>query len=283
MTPAIDAHQHVWRLARGDYGWLTPQLAPIFRDFTLDDLRPELARHGIGATILVQAAPTTAETAFLLETASDDPLVAGVVGWADFDTADADGIVQAAAHPMLVGLRPMVHDIADDDWLLRPGLAPSLDAMARQGLVFDALVRPRHLSRLMMVADRHPDLTFVLDHLGKPDIASGGQEQWFADLARLAERRNVVCKLSGLATEARPDWTVQDLGPYIDHALTCFGADRLLWGSDWPVVAMAGGYQRWRAASEQALAGLAPAEREAVFGGTAARVYLSGRGRNPIA
>ena len=155
----IDAHHHLWEIARGDYGWLTPDLAPIHRDFTMSDLAPILARHGIQATILVQAAPTEAETRYLLALAARHPVVAGVVGWADFAAADApDAIARLAADPRLVGLRPMVQDILDDDWLLRPDLVPAFEAMVRHDLVFDALVLPRHLPRLLAVARRHPDL-----------------------------------------------------------------------------------------------------------------------------
>ncbi|MBV8575623.1 MAG: amidohydrolase family protein, partial [Acetobacteraceae bacterium] len=210
--------------------------------------------------------------------AARNPVVAGVVGWTNFDAADAR-IDALATEPLLVGLRPMVQDMADDDWLLRDQLAPALKAMARHRLVFDALVRPHHLSRVAVLADRHPDLTIVLDHLGKPDIATGGQDAWRRDFARLAGRRNVICKLSGLVTEARADWTIADLKPYVDHALSCFGPQRLLWGSDWPVVELAGGYTRWRQATETLLRDLAEEERAVIFGETAERVYLNGRGR----
>lgn len=278
-TPAsIDAHQHFWRLSRGDYGWLTPALAPIHRDFGPEDLSPLLAAHGIGATILVQAAPTEAETRFLLEIAAETPFVAGVVGWTDLEMPGApERIAELAADPLLVGLRPMVHDIPDDDWLLRPSLAPALAAMARQGLVFDALLRPRHFPRLVPLLDRHPDLAVVLDHGGKPAIAEGAPG-WAEALADLARRPNLACKLSGLATEAPADWNTETLRPYAAEILRCFGPERVLWGSDWPVVNLAGGYDRWRAAAEA----LVPeAARAAVFGGNAARIYLRRRGRRP--
>jgi L-fuconolactonase len=273
----IDAHHHVWRLARGDYAWLTPALGPIHRDFGIDDLTPHLARHGIDATILVQAAPTEAETAFLLHVAEQSPVVAGVVGWTDFEAHDAAETVSTlAANKHLVGLRPMVQDIADDDWLLRDALIPALDAMTRHQLVFDALVLPRHLPRLLQVVDRHPGLSVVLDHLGKPPIAAATLDPWRDDIARLAERPNVVCKLSGMVTEARPDWQPEHLRPYVDHLLACFGPDRILWGSDWPVVNLAGGYDRWREAAEA----LVPdAAHPAIFGATADRIYLSNRGK----
>jgi len=276
----IDAHHHLWTLARGDYGWLTPALAPIHRDFSLSDLAPHLAAADIKGTILVQAAPTEAETMFLLDIAAKAQVVRGVVGWTDFDAADGEARIDAlAAHKLLVGLRPMVQDIPDDDWLLRPALAPILAAMARNSLVFDALVLPRHLRRLLRLVDDHPDIQFVLDHCAKPRLASGEIADWLGDIALLAERPNIVCKLSGLATEAAVGWQIADLRKAVDHVVACFGTHRLLWGSDWPVVNLAGGYEKWFAAAEALLAGLSADEKAAIFGGNAARIYLSSRGR----
>jgi L-fuconolactonase len=276
----IDAHHHVWTLARGDYGWLTPALAPIYRDFDLSDLAPHVAAAGIKGTILVQAAPTEAETRFLLDVAEKADVVHGVVGWIDFDTGDALARIDAlAARKLLVGLRPMVQDIADDDWLLGPHLVRLLTAMAAHDLVFDALVLPRHLPRLLQVVCRHPELQFVLDHFGKPHLATGDIADWRRDIALLATQPNVVCKLSGLATEAAEDWQVADLRQAVDHALACLGPQRMLWGSDWPVVNLAGGYEKWHAAAETLLADLSADEKAAVFGGNAARVYLAKRGR----
>jgi len=290
----VDAHQHFWALARGDYGWLTPALEPIHRDFGPADLAPLLRRHRIDATILVQAAPTAAETAFLLGIAAATPFVAGVVGWVDLGAADAQAkIARRAADPLLVGIRPMVQDIVDDNWLLWDDLIPSFAGLARHGLVFDALVRPRHLPRLARVVARHPDLTVVIDHMAKPPIAQWGAQwgaqrgaqgvlaPWDADIAALARHPNVVCKLSGLATEAARDWSVDDLRPYFEHVLACFGPGRVLWGSDWPVVDLAGGYDSWWQATEALLAGLSQDGQEAVLGGNARRIYLGKRGRRP--
>jgi L-fuconolactonase len=278
----IDAHHHLWTLARGDYGWLTPALAPIYRDFQLSDLAPHLSTAGIEGTILVQAAPTEAETMLLLDIAESAEVVRGVVGWTNFDAADGTARIDAlAARNLLVGLRPMVQDIADDDWLLGPALAPLLTAMARNGLIFDALVLPRHLPKLLQVIARHPDLTFVLDHCGKPRLAIGEIATWQRDIALLAEHPNIVCKLSGLVTEAAPDWRIADLRQAVDHVVACFGPQRLLWGSDWPVVDLAGGYAAWFVAAETLLADLSPFDKAAVFGRNAARIYLSDRGRRP--
>jgi len=274
----IDAHQHFWRLDRGDYGWLTPALAAIHRDFLPDDLAPILARHGIERTILVQAAPTRAETRFLLDLAASTPFVAGVVGWIDFDAPDApDVVARLSSHCRLVGLRPMVQDLADDDWLARPALAPVFEAMVAVGLVFDALVLPRHLPQLLRVVERHPDLAVVVDHGAKPRIAARDLGRWRDDLRAVASAPEVACKLSGLLTEAAPGDGLPALRPAVDAILDAFGPRRVLWGSDWPVVNLAGGYDRWREISLAALAALEAPARDAVLGGNAKRVYLRHR------
>ncbi len=276
----IDSHQHFWKLSRGDYSWLTPDKGPIYRDFAPADLAPLRKRNGIDRTIIVQAAPTVAETRYMLEIAAADPSIAGVVGWVDFEAGDSPArIAELARDPLLVGLRPMVHDIADNDWLLRADIAPALRAMVAAGLVFDALVQPRHLSRLLVFADRHPELRIVVDHGAKPFIRKQKLEPWRADIAAVAARPGIVCKLSGLATEARPDWDTGDLAPYVEHLIAAFGPHRLLWGSDWPVVDLAGGYDRWFAAAMELTSRLAKAEQGAIFGGNAERIYLSERGR----
>jgi L-fuconolactonase len=275
---SIDAHQHFWQPARGDYGWLTPALAPIHRDFMPADLAPLLARHGIARTIAVQAAPTVAETRFLLGLARAAPFVAGVVGWVDLAARDAPDVIdRLAADPLLVGLRPMVQDIADDDWLAAPALAPAFEAMVAHRLVLDALVLPRHLTRLACVVARHPALAVVIDHAAKPPVREGarGLDPWRGALAGLAGAPSVACKLSGLVTEAAPDWEVDTLRPYVAHVLDAFAPARVLWGSDWPVVGLAGGYDRWRAATLALIAHLAAPDRAAILGGNAARIYLS--------
>ena len=276
----IDAHQHFWRLSRGDYGWLTPALGPIHRDFLPEDLAPLLAAAGIGKTILVQAAPTVAETAFMLEIAEKTPFVAGVIGWVDFSAPDAAvTIARLAENPMLVGLRPMIHDIADPYWMLRPDLLPAFEALQCHHLVFDALVKPLHLRALLALARRHPEMPVVIDHGAKPLIASGVLDPWREEMAALAALPNISCKLSGLVTEAGDAWDVGKLKPYVDHLIGCFGPARLVFGSDWPVCTLAASYDAWLAAVEELTAGLPSAKRAAIFGGNAACLYLSGRGR----
>ena len=276
----IDAHQHFWSTARGDYGWLTPQSGKLWRDYLPADLAPLLAAAGMDRTLLVQAAPSEAETHFLLDLARQTPFVAGVVGWTDFAAPDApERIAALAKDPLLVGLRPMVQDIADDHWIARPELAPAFRALVAHGLVFDALVLPRHLAPLAVMQKRHPDLSVVVDHAAKPLIAAQEFEPWRADLAAIAARPNTFCKLSGLVTEAGPDWTMRALKPVVAHLLETFGPARLIWGSDWPVVTLAAQYDVWHAAAQAMLAGLAETEKAAIFGGTAAQVYLAQRGR----
>ena len=274
----IDAHQHFWHLTRGDYGWLTPTLGPIYRDFTPDDLAPLLAEARIDKTILVQAAPTEAETHFLLDIAARTSFIAGVVGWLDCDAPDAaPRIARMARNPCLVGLRPMIHDICDLDWILSTHLAPVFAALIAQDLTFDALVKPPHLSRLLALADRYPDMRIVVDHGAKPEIAHQIFDPWRADMAALACRPNITCKLSGLVTEAAPDWQEADLSPVFTHLLAVFGPERLIFGSDWPVLNLAGDYARWVGAVERVVAHLDVAAQAAIFGGNAQRIYLNRR------
>lgn len=268
----IDAHQHFWQLARGDYAWLTPELKPLYRDFMPDDLRPHLAQSCVEGTVLVQAAPTVSETEFLLEIADNTPFVLGVVGWVDFEapTAASD-IARLATHPKLVGLRPMIQDIADDDWMLSPGLTPAFEAMIDADLTFDALVLPRHLSRLRQLLSRHPKLRCVIDHGAKPEIAHGQFAGWATDIAALANETGAYCKLSGFLTEAGDNWTPTDVVPYIEQLLKTFEPQTLVWGSDWPVLTLASDYGTW---IDMARA-LIPSQRarEAIFGTNAVELY----------
>ena len=275
MKRYVDAHHHVWTLARGDYGWLTPALAPIYRDFTLADLAPLAAAADIATTVLVQAAPTVAETRFLLDIARNrGGVVRGVVGWADLAAPDAlDTLRDLAADPLFKSVRPMLHDLADPEWILRADVQAALTALPALGVRFDALVKPAQLPALLKMLERNPDLAVVIDHGAKPDIATAQHEPWWRLIGEAAGHPRVHCKLSGLVTEASPAWSVDTLRPYVDHLLDCFGAARLMWGSDWPVVELGGGFARWRAATDQLLARLNGTERDDVLGGTARRFY----------
>lgn len=263
----IDAHCHVWRIGENDCRWPGPDLAAIHRDFGLDDLR---AAGGPAGVVLVQSQPSARDTAWLLEVAESDPLVLGVVGWADLAAPDAvETILALAVNARLKGLRPMLQDL-EDDWVLNPALAPAIAAMVEAGLAFDALVRPRHLPALLTLVRRWPDLRVVIDHGGKPAIGEGVMHPWRDDIAALAAEPGVFCKLSGLLTEAGGAPTAQALAPYVAHLLEAFGAERLMWGGDWPVLNLAGDYAGWRRMCE---AWVPPDRRAALFGETARRFY----------
>ncbi len=272
----IDAHQHFWQLARGDYEWLTPDLDGLYRDFLPEDLDPHRQQTGIDATVLVQAAATFDETRFLLEIASATPWVAGVVGWVDFE-APRDAVEtcldEIARHPKGVGIRPMIQDLPDPAWVADARRTPIFEMLVERDLRFDALVRPAHLGHLLARLEAHPELRTVIDHGAKPEIAAARMQPWARDLARIADETSAVCKLSGLPSEAGDDPGVDALRPFVEHLIGSFGAERLLWGSDWPVVESAGGYAAWRKTSEALLAPLGAADRERVFGGNARGFY----------
>ncbi len=277
MNVRVDAHHHVWRLARGDYGWLepTPALLPIYRDFGLRELRPLLRGANVGATVLVQAAPTLAETNFLLEIAqASGGLVRGVVGWTDLAGQDAIAVLGAlAAEPLLKGVRPMLQDLDDPSWIARADVQPALAVLPALGLTLDALVTSRELKPLLATLERHPDLAVVIDHCAKPAIASSAWQPWADDLAAIARHTGAYCKLSGLVTEAGRGWSVGALRCYVAHVLDCFGSERVIWGSDWPVLTLAASYEEWVEAGDELLGGLTQAERGAIYGGNARRFY----------
>ena len=270
----IDAHQHFWSIARGDYGWLAPDMTQLYRDFLPDDLAPILAEEGIAGTVLVQAAPTVAETEYMLSLADKTPFIKGVVGWVDFSAVDApDQIERLARHPALVGLRPMIQDVADPNWMLGEALTPAFEAMKARDLAFDALTLPRHLPALRELLARHPEMRVVIDHGSKPLIREGTTSGWAEDMAGLAHDTGAFCKLSGLVTEAGPDWQTKDLQPYVDHLVNTFGPARLIWGSDWPVCTRACSYGLWRLTTDALLGALSQNNRDAILGRNTARAY----------
>jgi len=270
----IDAHQHYWDPARGDYPWMRDAPKVLQRTFDPADLAPMLRQCGITATVLVQAAPTVAETRYLLHLAEQTPTVAGVVGWIDFtDPRERTTLEQLAAHTHLVGIRPMVQDIPDDAWILRRDLDWAFDAIAEMQLAFDALGYARHARNFLRRLERHPDLRVVIDHGMKPDIARAQFAPWATDMRDLARHTNALCKLSGLATQTLPGADPATLRPYMEHLLETFGAQRLMWGSDWPVASAAIAYGDWFDLCEDLLASCSDAERQRIFGLNAVNVY----------
>jgi L-fuconolactonase len=269
----IDAHQHFWELGRHDCVWPTPDLAAIYRDCTPEGLRGLAKTAGISGTVLVQSQESDRDTDYLCDEAARTDWVLAVVGWADLAAPSAaTRIATLAGRPKLRGLRPMLQDQADDS-MLNEALQPGIRAMQVHGLTFDALIRPRHLPHLRVFAERHPDLPIVIDHAAKPPIAQGRLDPWRDDLRLLAQRPNVFCKLSGLITEAQSDWETAHLVPYCSHVLECFGPERVMWGSDWPVLELRTGYSHWLAVARELTAQLSPAESAAVFETTARRFY----------
>lgn len=266
----IDSHCHIWTLGQNGHAWPTADLTRIYRDFSVQDLVQSPGAEDLSGVVLVQAQPCQAETEWLLALAAADPLVLGVVGWTDITASDApDQIRRLAANPRLKGLRPMLQDLPED-WILDPKVEPALAAMVAADLSFDALIRPRHLPSILTFARRWPDLRLVIDHGAKPDIAAGRMQPWAEQIAALAQRPGVHCKLSGLLTEAGETASAEAVAPYAAHLLEIFAPDRLMWGSDWPVLNLAGDYPSWRSLCEA----WAPAERQAaLFGQTAQGFY----------
>lgn len=272
----IDAHQHYWDPARGDYEWLTPELKLLYRPFGPADLAPLREQAGIERTVVVQAAPTIDETRYLLGIARHEPSIAGVVGWVPLLLPTASAVIDAFAHePKFKGVRPMLQDLPDDVWIANPDLTPAIESLIAHDLAFDALIYARHAEPFETFAARFPTLRIVIDHAAKPPIRYGraGFQPWLDAITRFARLPNVHCKLSGLVTEASPGWTEDTLRPYVEHLLDTFGPARLMWGSDWPVIDLNGDYLHWHAVSNTLLASLSDAERDAVFGGNATAFY----------
>ena len=263
----IDAHVHLWRLGRNGCTWPTADLAPIYRDFTLGDLDEVTRASGVEQVVLVQSQEDAQDTAWLLSLV-DDPLIAGVVGWTDFAQADAvTTIGKLASNRRLRGLRPMVQD-RGPGWYDAPELDSAFTAMTALQLVLDALVRPQHLPSLLRLALRHPDLSIVIDHAAKP--VPGDLDGWSQQIEMLAQLPNVCCKLSGLLTELPPGAAADDIAPIFAHLWSAFGAERLIWGSDWPVLRLAGNYADWL---EQCRRLIPSVHHGCVFDSNARRIY----------
>lgn len=278
MTRRIDAHQHYWQLGRSDYAWMQPQHAAISRDFLPKDMAPLCAAAGVTGTVLIQADATDRETDFMLELAAVTPSVLGVVGWIDFTAPDAVAQVERrAAQAPIRGLRPMLEFIPDSDWILQPAFAPVFRSMIATGLTFDALVHPHHLAALDSLLRRYPDLPVVVDHGAKPKIATWSKDPdalktWRKDMERVAQHPQVLCKLSGLLTEAGENSRTAVLTA-IQALLEVFGPSRLIWGSDWPVMTLAGAYRDWVDLCDLALVGLTADEMDAVYRDNACKFY----------
>jgi L-fuconolactonase len=270
----VDAHHHLWHYTAAEYGWIYDNMRALRRDFLPPELAGECEAAGVSATVAVQARQTLEETYWLLEQASQTLLIRGVVGWADIASADFSKTLETLQnHSLLKGLRHVVQ-AEPDGFLDSPDFNRGIAAVTETGLVYDILILARHLPEATRFVDRHPQQSFVLDHIAKPSIAAGEIAQWSVNLGNLARRPNVACKLSGMVTEADwAAWTPASLQPYFDTALEAFGPTRLMAGSDWPVLTVASSYGRWWQTIEGWLSPLAVNERAQIEGKVANRIY----------
>jgi len=276
----IDSHQHFWHLNNSvdgfDYQWLSePQHAPICRSFLPDDLRPHLEATGVSRTILVQTQHHLAENRWALELAADNSFIAGVVGWVDLASEQCEEqLSEFIDNPGFVGIRHITQDEPDDDFIVRPEILRGLKVLQKHSVPFDLLFYTQHLRHAVRLARELPDLPMVIDHLSKPHIREGLTGEWREDLCRAAAAPNLFCKLSGMITEADwQNWSPADLKPYVDTALEAFGAERCMFGSDWPVCELAGSYEQVHATLADTLGPLSDSENGEIFGGTARRFY----------
>lgn len=275
----VDAHHHLWDPERAAYAWMTGDYRPLSRPYGTSDLAPLIEEAGVTSTVVVEARTDIDETLSLLEIASRTDWIAGVVGWVDLtDAAVSDTLAEVLENPTgakLAGIRHPAHDEPDPEWLIRPDVMSGLAALAEAGLTFDLLVRSRELPAATQVARQLPGLRFVVDHIAKPPIATGQLDPWRSLIGDIAALPNVVCKVSGLVTEADwEDWKPADLIPYVAAVVDAFGPDRLMYGSDWPVCTLAASYSAVFETAVAILTELVGESLDDVLGGTARATYL---------
>ena len=271
----IDTHHHFWRYNPTEYGWISDAMSTIRRDFLPADLHTEILAAGVNSVISVQARQCLAETKWLLDFASRYKFISAVVGWVPLISPDVESLLpELTAEPKLRSVRHVLHDEPDDNYMLRDDFNRGISVLARYDLAYDILIFARHLPQTITLVDRHPDQIFILDHIAKPDIRAGKLEPWRTELRELARRPNVFCKLSGMVTEADwHTWTPAALAPYAQTVLECFGPDRLMIGSDWPVCLVACDYTRWIRTARELLATLSAAEQHKIEHATPMRAY----------
>ena len=277
MPTIVDAHQHFWNLEKVEYPWLTPDYGPIYRTFEAEELAPQLKEVGVDKTVLVQAADSYEDTEYMLGVADEHDFVAGVVGWVPLLRPEeaVEALDRFQRHPKFKGVRHLIHEEPDPDWLLQDTVVEGLMMLADREVPFDVVaVLPRHLEHVPTIAERVPELRMVVDHLAKPPIKERQWEPWATLLTRATEYPNVYGKVSGLNTAADPEnWSAADLNPYIDYALERFGVDRLMFGGDWPVAILAGDYRKVWEETNKAIADLDEGDRETLLGGAAISFY----------
>ncbi len=270
----VDAHQHFWRYEPAQYPWIQSDW-PLRRDFLPPDLEPILGQAGLDACVAVQARQSLEETRWLLELADRHSFIKGVVGWVDLRSADLERqLEEFAVRPKFAGVRHVVQDEPDERFLLQPDFRRGIGGLARYSLVYDILIYPRQLPAAVELAREFPEQPFVLDHMAKPVIRDSLLSPWREQIQDLAKSPNVTCKVSGLITEAHwTKWRKADFRPCLDVVIEAFGPKRLMFGSDWPVCLLAGSYAQVCELVTDYFAPLSEPDREAILGGTAARVY----------
>jgi len=284
----IDAHQHAWDPARVDYPWLGPELAPIDGALEFAQLAPLLAAAGVDRTVMVQSADNAEDTAYLFETAAAYEQVAGVVGWVPLTrpAEAAETLSNVRENPVFVGVRHLIHEESDPDWLLRPDVDEGFGVLEQAGVTFDIVsVLPQHLGHVPLLGERHPNLRMVIDHLSKPPLGTGDMATWRQQLRTAAENPNVYAKISGLypvpAGDAAQPFLLDQLGEAVDFAVDVFGADRLMYGGDWPISVLFGGYEKVWKSLAAVLERYDETTRAAIFGGTAVEFYRLAADRLP--
>lgn len=270
----IDSHQHFWRYSAAEYPWMKPGW-PIRRDFLPPDLAREMARVGIAGCVAVQAQQTVAEARWLLTLADDHTFIKGVVGWVDLQSERVEEqLAELARHPRFVGVRHVVQDEPDDDFMLRPAFQRGIGKLRQFNLAYDLLVFPKQLPAAIRLVANFPEQRFVLDHIAKPLIREAVLSPWREQIRELAKAPNVWCKVSGMVTEAKWDaWRAEDFRPYLDVVFAAFGVERLMFGTDWPVATLAGSYEQVHELAADYTRSLTAEARERFFGGNAAAFY----------
>ena len=271
----IDSHQHFWQVGRFDYPWMSSDLGVLYRDYLPNELAPIIQKNGVNKTVLVQASNSVAESRWLLKLAGANSFIAGVVGWIDLTSPVSNTqLDELCADPKFKGVRHLVESEPDDDWLIQPAVLAGLQQLSTRGLSYDLLVHTRHLKHIPRVAESCPNLGLVIDHLAKPPIARNEIKEWTQALQPLTRYSNISCKLSGLVTEANwSSWQTNDLRPFVEVALESFGADRMMFGSDYPVCLLAASYDRVLDSFQEILKDLKDADREKIFSTNAANFY----------
>ena len=272
----VDTHQHYWNLSEVEYSWLVPAYGPIYDTFEPRHLAPHVKAAGIDKTVLIQSANSYEDTASMLVHADYNDWIGAVIGWVDLLNPDATNqrLEQYKKHPKFRGMRHLIHEEKNPDWVVQDVVIESLKILASHNMIFEVVaVFPNHLKHVPTLSEKVPDLKLAIDHLAKPPIKDKQMSRWSDQLNAAAQNPNVYAKVSGLNTAAAADWTAADLKPYIDFAVKCFSPNRLMFGSDWPVCILAGDYNKVWVETNKALEGYSQADRDAILGNTAAQFY----------